>query len=387
MAHFEPRAILDETNIGTATTSGTEVIPLAKTGVISQINLEAAVAVTGSTNPGLNLWDIITKVEVLGDGSRIIKSLDARQIRALAYYHDVDISSLGWYHRHDTSGEKTWWTYPIMFGRYPMDTKYMLNLDSYKDPTLRITWDASQTTLWGDTYYPTTSPYMRFSVSDICYKGGSPEANAFIQSMEVEQWTCAASARHTTEIPRGYPLVGILSGARYNDDKQLDYQDKVELDFDNGEWKPLQHGYHELYMLNGMWFPKPVHIVMRKDMINAKPLDLAVGMCNQFQAWMSNEIVSNVYLAHEGTWTIQDLVMYTTGAAAYTTYVSCDFSIFGRMAHQYMYFPMNFFAENKADAVPTDGYKRIDLHTTTAAGANTAAKLKTVCEYIVPNGQ
>jgi len=387
MGRFELREVLNETDIGSATTSGTEIIRLAETGHISQINLNAAAAVTGSTDPGLDLWDIITKVEVLGDGSRVIKSLDARQIRALAYYHGVDLSSLGWYHRHDTSGEKTWWTYPIMFGRYPMDKKYMLNLDAYEHPLLRITWDASTTTVWGETRNATSSPYMRFNVSDLHYKGGSSETNSFIQSSQVDEWTCLASTPHTTEIPRGYPMVGILSGSRYNDDKQLDFQENVKLNFDNGKWIPLDDGYKELFMLNSIWYPEPVHIVMRKDMINGKSFDLGVGQCNQFQGWASNEIVSNIFLAHEGTWAIQDLVVYTTGAAAYTTYVAIEFSIFGRFPHQYMYFPMSFFAEDKADSIPTEGYKRIDLETTTGSAASTSAKLKTVCEYIVPNGQ
>lgn len=387
MAHFEPREVLNETNIGTATTSGVEVIPLAKTGTISQINLEAAAVVAWSTNPGLDLWDIIQKVEVLGDGSRILKSYDARQIRALAHYHGVDLASLGWYHRQDTTEEKMFWTYPLMFGRYPFDTKYMLNLDSYNDPTLRITWDASQTSIYGETRTASASPYMRFAVSDMCYKGGSPESGAFIQSMEVEQWTTPASTRHTTEIPRGYPLVGILSGSRYMDKKQEHVQEKVELDFDNGEWKPINHGYHELAMLNTMWYPKEVNIVMRKDISSSKSIDLGVGLCNHFGGWTSNVANAHLGLAHEGTWNFQDVQIYDNAAGEQTTAIATEMYISGRFPHQYMYFPMDFFAENKADAIPTDGYKRIDLHTTTGASVSTSGILKTVCEYIVPNGQ
>lgn len=387
MAHFEPREVLNETNIGVSTTSGVEVIPLAKTGTISQINLEAAAVVAWSTTPGLDLLDIITKVEVLGDGSRILKSYDARQIRALAYYHGMDMSSLGWYARHDTSGEKTWWTYPLMFGRFPMDTKYMLNLDAYKDPTLRITWDATTTTLWAETVAVSGSPYMRFSVSDMCYKDGSSESGAFIQSMEVEQWTTPASTRHTTEIPRGYPLVGILSGSRYSDKKQLDVQEKVELDFDNGKWKPLNHGYHELAMLNTMWYPELVKYHIRKDVCSAKAMDLCVGLCTQFGGQGSNESTAFFGLQHEGTWNIQDLNIYDNAAAAQTTAMTNDIYIAGRFPHQYMYFPMSFFAEDKGDAIPTAGYKRIDLHTTTGSSVSTSGILKTVCEYIVPNGQ
>lgn len=387
MGHFDTITVEPQVALTSTTTKATKYIDLPEAGLLSALHVDVGAVCFFSTSPGLDIWNIFTKFEVLVNGSQVVKSLDMKQARALAHYHGLDLSTLGWYGRHDTSGDKTYWTVPLLFGRHPYDKEYMLDLSAYSNPQLRITFDATPTTVDGETYYASSSPYIRYGVGGILYRGAPPEIKGYVKSSEIDKGPFgSAGAERTVEIPKGHDLLGLMQGARYTDDKLIDYIEEMEINFDNGAWKPIDHGYQELKALNALWYPRPVNIRVRKDNINDKPLDLCVGVCNSFQAWMSNEVVSNVYLAHEGTWNIQDLVMYTTGATAHTTAVSCDFAISGQFPHQFMYIPMNRYAEEGMIGIDTTKYGRIDMATKSGTSASTTPNLETVAEYILPTG-
>ena len=387
MGHFDNICIRPITGEVTTSQVGTIYQDLPEKGQLSALQVDLAAVVAFSTNPGLDIWNIFTKFEVLVDGSKVVKSYDAKQLRALAHYWGMDMSSFGWYERHDTSGDKTFWHFPILFGRYWGDKEYMLDMEQYSNPQLRITYDASQTTVDGETYNASASPYIRSAVQGLIWRGGAPsQMKGYIKSTEIDNWSCVASTTRQIEIPKGNNLIGYLQGARYSDDKLIDYIEEMELTYDNGEWQLLDHGYMELESLDQMWFPREVQMRYRKDMVTAKPLDLCVGVCKKFGSWHSDEGDLPVKLAHEGTWNIQDTACLTHAGAA-ADMCSWDIFIGGQFPHQNMYIPVYKYAEDDEFGVDTTKYGRIDIKTTTGSGASTSANLQTVAEFLIPNGE
>jgi len=387
MGHFDNICIRPVSGEVVTQGVGTIYQDLPEKGQLSALQVDLASVCEFSTNPGLDIWNIFTKFEVLVDGSKVVKAYDAKQCRALAHYWGMDLSQLGWYERQDTEGDKTFWHFPILFGRYWGDKEYMLDMEQYSNPQLRITYNADQTTVDGKTYNASASPYIRSAVEGLVWRGGAPPMmKGYIKSTEIDNWSCVGSTTRQIEIPRGNNVIGYLQGARYADDKLIDYIERMELTFDNGEWQVLDHTYRQLQSLDSMFYPRPVEIRVRKDMRDNMALDLCTGVCNQIGMWNSNIAVDSLRLQHEGTWNIQAINLSAGGVAVATTH-SNDFYISGQFPHQNIYIPLHKYAEDDEFGIDSTKYGRMDIKTTTGTGASTSANLQTVAEFLIPNGE
>jgi len=387
MGRFEDVVLYPETPKTTTQTTGTETIDLPTSGFLSQLNIGWTAACVLSTNPGLDYYNEITKLEVVADGSTILKSMDGKQCRMLAGYHGLDLVNLGWYSR-GPGADKQWWTFPMLFGRTPYDSEYMLDMGQYKDPKLIIKWDTTTTSADGETWNADATPLVRFDVRATLYRGApSGGVKGYIAGREIDSWTCLASTPRRVEIPRGYPLYGIYQRGAYSDDKMMDYFSNVKLDFDNGVWTPINHGFHEFYSLSQQWFPDPLHYLIRKNLINNKQIDMVFGMpysC-EFSGHMDNRARSKY--RHEIAWNIQDIRCEESDGTDVTVNVALDTYITGMWPHQYICIPGYRLADEGQVALPTDKWSRIDLETTTASTASTSALMQTYAEYIKPAGQ
>jgi len=381
MGHFDNICIRPITGEVTTSQVGTIYQDLPEKGQLSSLMVDVAGGSTYSTTPGLDLWSAFTKFEVLVDGSKVVKSYDMKQLRALAHYWGFDISQLGYYNRQDVTSDKVFWHCPILFGRFPGDKEYMLDMEQYSNPQLRITYDFSQTTVDGETYAAMASPTIRTAVSGLIWRNGAPsQMKGYIKSTEIDRWSCVVSTTRQVEIPKGNNILGVLQGARYSDDKLIDYIESMELTFDNGEWQLLDHGYMELRELNALWFPREVKQNVYKDICTAQPVDLGLGECRYFAAAPLLDRTSIWTITHEGVWNIQDLVGQAGMGAACMT-------MRGIFPHQNMYIPLYKYSEDDEFGIDTTKYGRIDIKTTTGAGASTSANLQTVAEFLIPNGE
>lgn len=381
MGHFDNIIIRPITGEVAATQVGTIYQDLPEKGQLSSLMVDVAGGSTYSTTPGLDIWSAFTKFEVLVDGSKVVKSYDMKQLRALAHYWGFDLSQLGYYNRQDVTSDKVFWHCPILFGRFPGDKEYMLDMDQYSNPQLRITYDFSQVLVDGVTVAAMASPTIRTAVSGLIWKNGAPsQMKGYIKSTEIDNWSCVASTTRQVEIPKGNNILGFLQGARYLDDKFIDYIESMEVTFDNGEWQLLDHGYMELRELDALHFPRVVKQNVWKDVEIADYVDLGVGECNTFQAAPVLDRATIWTLTHEGTWNIQALTG-TAGAGA------AHMVMRGQFPHQNIYIPLYKYAEDDEFGIDTTKYGRIDIKTTTGAGANTAANLETVAEFVIPNGE
>lgn len=387
MGRFEDVSLYPETPKTTTQTTGTETIDLPTGDFLSQVMLGWSSQCAYSTYPGLDYYNEITRIEVVVDGSTIIKSMDGKQCRMLAAYHGLDLINLGWYSRSPGT-DKHWWSFPILFGRYPYDPEYMMDMSAYKDPKLKIHWDTTDTSVDGVTYNCDSTPTVRFDVRATVFRNGSPPGlKGYIAGREIDSWTCLASTPNRTEIPRGYPLYAIYQRGAYVDDKMLDYFSNVKLDFDNGKWTPINHGFHEFYALSQQWFPKPFEYTIRKDVYDGYDLDLVMGMPYTFVGLNQNDNRHMIRPEHELTWNIQELGVEDGSGAAVGTHQPINAHIRGLWPHQYICIPAYRLADVGKDALSTSEWNRIDLETTTGAGANTSALMQTYAEYIKQAGE
>jgi len=388
MGHFDNIIIRPRTGETPATTIGTIYQDLPEKGWLSCLMVDLACKVQWSTTPGLDIWNIFTKFEVLVDGSKVVKSYDAKQLRAIAHYSGMDLSQLGWYARQSVTLNKEFWRFPILFGRYPGDLEYMLDMERYSNPQLRITYDASQTTVDGETYNAQATPTVRSGVQGLIMRSGAPKnLQGYIKSTEIDNWSCVVSTTRQTEIPRGNNVIGYMQGARYSDDHMYDYFANHELTFDNGEWQLYDHDYQQIESLEGMWYPRPVEIRIRKDVSDGQPLDTCVGVCNEFGGSSAIAGIEQLALQHEGNWHIQDLFIRGSAGGALAGATATELVISGQFPHQNIYFPLHKYGEEGEFGIDTTKYGRIDIKNTVGAGANTAANLQTVAEYVVPTGE
>ena len=116
-----------------------ETIELPEGGLLSGIEIRVAgTAGVGADKPDVWLHDRIKKVELIVNGSQVVKSLDARQLIADMLYKKTPQYS------HDAkniSGGMTEELFYINLGRHYHDIEYMLDLAKVNDPELRLDCD------------------------------------------------------------------------------------------------------------------------------------------------------------------------------------------------------------------------------------------------------
>src|SRR3990167_2766544 len=126
--------------------AATYELDLPKQGRLSDVTLyirstENASAFQTSI-PKWRLIDYISKIEVVGDGSEVIKSYDGQQALACAFYDDFREPVSMW-RTYSNTPHRQW--IPIHFGRWFHDLTYGLDLSRFNQVTLKITNDATAT--------------------------------------------------------------------------------------------------------------------------------------------------------------------------------------------------------------------------------------------------
>ena len=191
------------------------------------------------------LIDYISKVEVIGNGSEVIKSFDGRQALASAFYDDGRVPSGIWRHYSNTPHRQV---IPINFGRWIRDQIYGLDLSKWDQVTLKVTNDATATEFTTDITVTVEAEWMR-------------EGGAFSGYMREEEWKVWAPAAGVTEysdLPTGRPIRRILLRARpgvdtadaLNNSSMDRVMGDIDFSFNTGQVRVYKGSMEELrYML------------------------------------------------------------------------------------------------------------------------------------------
>ena len=388
MGRFAYRDFQPKVTKTTTLDDGIETINLEGLDFITQLNINAKAMAADGTYMGTPIHKVITKIEVVANGSSVIKSYNAQHLRAIAAYSGIDLSVLGDYSRHGTD-DKCFWSFPILFGRYPGDPKYMLDTSHWETLQAKLHWNAATTSHDGGTYEATADPNFCYSADALVYeKGVPPGCEGYIKSMQINEYTLTAStsAEYTSEVPRGHPLRGIQVRSVYEDDQWYYPYQNMKLDFDNGKWIPLDVEDRQLNSLFSLWWPKVWHFSEYADWDSAMDWDAGFGVIKGFSGCIGQTTDIAMGLNHGPTFGQTEVIaLNATGSESETPrgYIAMTHGI---MPQHCLYIPMWKFADIDEDGVPTEGYKRIDFSHTTDTNV-AAAKTNVVAEYLVPNGQ
>ena len=183
--------------------TGLLTVDLPNKGLLSGIELRVwGYLPPGVANPDVWLHDRITKVEVIVNGSQVVKSYDARQLLAMMlfkktphYSHDMKNVQAG-------SCEEFFY---INLGRHFHDSEYMLDLGQVADPELRIEYNFAMTTCSGwDCGTALDADYLP-QMNIICHmlRDTTVVPRGYIKTSEIHRVDNAPSLGYNMHVPRG----------------------------------------------------------------------------------------------------------------------------------------------------------------------------------------
>jgi hypothetical protein len=211
----------------------TEVWDLPSRGMLSNLLIEI-VATSGSTNQDLYMGDIISKVEVIGNGSTVIKSYDGRQCQAIACYDN------GYFppDKEYTPSGDCWGYFNVAFGRWPGDERYALNCGDWQSLELKITYDLAAGGTLGTTGFTTGTGYLTvWGLYAPVDAGFTP--TGFIRSEEKKTYTTSAGGTEDLDLPSDFPYRRLMLFTETHGKYPNEGFRYVTINVNNGARKPM----------------------------------------------------------------------------------------------------------------------------------------------------
>ena len=221
-----------------ASDAQTEVFDLPSRGVISDLMIELYCQ-TGDANRDIFLADILTKVEVIGNGSTVIKSYTGKHIQAIMCYDD---GRWGPDKEYSPSGG-CWGYFDIRFGRFIGDQKYALDCSKWQSLELKLTYDLAAEGTISTTGFLAASGKWTI-LGRYAPVGGDIAPVGYIKSEEKKTYTSAAATTYDLSLPSDYPYRRLmLFQLTLGTDVQHGFQ-YTTIDVNEGAKKPLDrlHG-------------------------------------------------------------------------------------------------------------------------------------------------
>lgn len=385
MGRFRYAVIANDEAETSDQTSGVFVKDLPERGILNMLDVQMAYKKSTSDDRPLPDFLAITKIEVLVNGSQVVKSLTGRQVKALMWYNGGPFATKNWFWGAG-GGTDSYSGFSLYFGRSAKDTKAGLDLSKYANPQLRITYALNVTSFDGNTYDAnSTDPAITFNVMAKILDGPPVGfLNKYVQSKELTSYTVAASTEKLVEIPRGQELFGILFGSRYKNVGWNSLIDKIKLDFDNGSWLPITMDHENIIAAFKEWFPDPVLVGHWSVGASSDDYDTCLmGIIAMASTGTGANVAAQSYDAHEMG--LHDPVKYNfSGGAATGQEIGWQFQM-GWGPHQTIYIPMRELVDGDKDSIDTNDFGRIDFAVTTGAGAGSSAISHVLAEYLIPN--
>lgn len=199
-----------------------------------------------STVAKWRLIDYISKIEVIGDGSEVIKSLDGREALAAAFYDDGQEPPSMW-RTYSNTPHRQW--IPIHFGRHLMDELYGLDLSRFDQVTLKVTNDATSTQFTTDIKITVIAYWLREALGAF---GG------YFRDEVWKSWLPVAAATEYSDLPVALPIRRILLKALpardtadcKNNSTMIALMDDIEFTFKTGQVRVYKGNLNNLGMLS-----------------------------------------------------------------------------------------------------------------------------------------
>lgn len=227
--------------------AGLEVVDLPNKGLLGGVELQVS-ALHGPgaiTQPDLWLHDCLDRVEIIVNGSQVVKSYTGSQILAMNLYDKTFARPIAPRNYQNTTLHEFFY---LNLGRFYHDEKYMLDLGRVNDPELRIFYNLAKTghNGWvnGQAFVMTIPPF--YTVIPHLLRDSDVIPEGYIRTSETYRFTSAPNRRENMTIPRGPVYNGLYLESRYYGEglgMNLDY---VEVNINNGEKIPFRVSEREL---------------------------------------------------------------------------------------------------------------------------------------------
>ena len=240
--HFQQRYLEDTKAF--ASTSGLDTIDLPNKGYLSGIEMRVwGTCGVGADKPDVWLHDRMTKLELVVNGSKVVKSLSGDQLLADMLYKKTPLFSHDMKNMVNASAEEFFY---INLGRFYHDPDYMLDLSRVNDPELRIDYDFGMTSHDGWTNGIAMAAAPSYSLIPHILREPEVLPKGYLKTSEVYRFTGGVSKVENMKLPIG-PVYASLYLQSYYASQGLGYLlDKVELNINSDDIIPVRVGATEL---------------------------------------------------------------------------------------------------------------------------------------------
>lgn len=233
-----------ENNLSLGATTGTKTIDLPKSALLSDLMIRFFATNGANPNKDNPIHDAVTKIEVMVDGSTVVKSLTGKEARMLSLFNTKKMPQD---YNNELATDTQWMNFPLHLGRFPGDLLYGLDCGRHVNPQLKITWDTTLVGLDSNSLFSTSVfPVLDVLVTQIMEGSGFP--NGYIKSHRLLTHTFSANSEEKRiEVPTGNVLRRILLWCTEDVGYYLVSRlAKVYLDLNVGVRQPLKMDIEEL---------------------------------------------------------------------------------------------------------------------------------------------
>lgn len=249
-------------------------IDLPESGMLSALMLRFDADCTSGATLAATAWrliDHLTKIEVIANGAKVIKSLTGFELQ-YAFYLSQGIVPPHFWRNYATNTQMEY--LPILFGRFLNDPEYGLDLSKYDNVELRITNTGSS------TYYGAD---LRLSIVQVYLRDVTAGFLGHIRSEEWRKWTTVQNATEYLTLPTEFPIAGIyLRALPSNTSGVMDtgfHNLMLDIDFSigGGQKQLFKGGLDDLIVMNYLEKGFELFTSGHMDVTADRGVDVGVG--------------------------------------------------------------------------------------------------------------
>jgi hypothetical protein len=186
--------------------AATRRLPLPRRGILSGLEVRCSIT-NGATRGTQRVFDAITRIQVVADGSNVLFDLEGAEAYRWAHHFLKIEPPHIW---DETNAVVQRLTYPIAFGRWLGDEEFALDLSQFRDVELRIQFAP---TIGATAFATGTTQFHVIAIIDDegDYAG---RLRGYLRTVQVNAFTSLASGDTQIELARTYPYFDIHVSAR-----------------------------------------------------------------------------------------------------------------------------------------------------------------------------
>jgi len=199
MHYFQQRYLRE--NQAFPALTGLLTVDLPNKGLLSGVEIRVkGICGDSAADPDVWLHDRLKKIELIVNGSQVVKSLTGTQLKAMMFYKRTQPHSHDEKNMNAASCKEFFY---INLGRWYHDLEYMLALGQVNDPELRIEYDFALTSAAGWTNGVAMTAEPNFWVVCHLLRDTSIIPKGYIKTSEIHRYTQTGATNNNMEVPRG----------------------------------------------------------------------------------------------------------------------------------------------------------------------------------------